>query len=428
MKKYFPLFLLFILLSRLNAQSVHRCYTHELMQHREQQTPGYMQVVDSHFNQLKEQSALRSSGDTIYRIRTVVHVVYTAADENIPDALIWDQLQVLNENFRRQTPDTVRTRDVFQPFAADAGIEFYLADTDPDGNPTTGITRTQGSPGFLGFEPFSDNVKSAATGGKNPWPTDRYLNIWVCNILNGLGILGYAFPPSDAPNWPAGSVTDSSKQGVVIHYTQIGRNNPAALLPEVAEGRTAVHEVGHYLGLRHIWGDGDCTEDDGLEDTPDAADASQQSCDTLQNTCTEAGVEYPDMIENYMDYSDERCQNMFTHQQVGIMRASLQGSRAGVADILLTGMQEENIHSNSLKMFPNPVSTQLHIQWTIASPDVQHVGIVSADGRVVTEWKGADCRRSVFSVAHLPSGLYTLQVAAAGHLIQQRFVKLSAAD
>jgi hypothetical protein len=107
-------------------------------------------------------------------------------------------------------------------------------------------------------------VKSAASGGKDAWPTDRYMNIWVCNVLNGFGILGYAFPPVDAPNWPANSTADSAKEGVVLHYPVVGRNFSAPIDPSVAAGKSAVHEVGHYLGLRHIWGDGDCTEDDGL--------------------------------------------------------------------------------------------------------------------------------------------------------------------
>ena len=231
---------------------------------------------------------------------------------------------------------------------------------DPDGNPTSGITRTQGNPGFLGFNPFNDNVKSSSTGGKDAWPTDRYLNIWVCDILFGLGVLGYAFPPADLPNWPSGSGTDSSKQGVVLHYAAFGRNNPYALAPEVAGGRTAVHELGHYLGLRHVWGDdqGACAGtanagSDGIDDTPDTGDSQQQQCNSNSNTCgAGAAGDLPDMIENYMDYSDERCQNMFTAEQVALMRSVLTTYRSGV--ILTQGVGITDPDFSIAKIYPNP--------------------------------------------------------------------------
>jgi hypothetical protein len=338
-----------------------RCGTFDVMKTRDQETPGYLNRVNTTFDYAKQiadaNKSNRSLGDTVYRIRCVFHILYTNAAENIPDSVIYSQIEVLNEDYRRRNADTFKTRDLFKPIATDAHIEFYLADTDPDGNPSTGITRTQASPGFLGFNPFQDNAKSAATGGKDPWPTDRYLNIWVCNILNGLGVLGYAFPPSNAPGWPQGSSTDSAKQGVVLHYPVVGRNYPTPIDATVAGGRSAVHEIGHYLGLRHIWGDGDCTQDDGISDTPLSDAAHQQTCDTTDNSCPDSPTDFPDMIENYMDYSDDRCLNMFTREQVEIMHAMLQTSRAGIADVVVeTGINEVESYFTRTDVFPNPAN------------------------------------------------------------------------
>lgn len=356
------------------AQVPHRCGSFEYNMIRKAVVPGYAEAVEKTFQKAKaySQSAPFKAQDEILRVPIVVHVIYNTPEENLSDAVIQRQIEILNRDYRRQNSDAADTRAVFQPVAADAGIEFFLATADPDGNPTTGITRTptdvenfsgidiqalmqalqecgvtdpndmnqllQALPclmqsGFdfaslLNMQSGLDQMKDDATGGKDPWPTDRYLNIWVCDL--GGAILGFAYPPAEAPNWPAGSAGTAQTDGVVIHYQVLSDNNPTTP-PQfngvVDRGRTCVHEVGHYLGLRHIWGDADCSEDDGLADTPDADAASQQTCDYNKNTCNES-PEVPDMIENYMDYSDEDCMNMFTADQVAIMRAMLLGPRS----------------------------------------------------------------------------------------------------
>ena len=392
-------------------QKINRCASHDIVVNRNNQEPGFAQRMNDRFDYLKsiatENKAIRAGEDTLYRIRCVFHVVYTAPEENIPDSVIFSQIEVLNECYRRTNADTVVTREVFKPFAADTKIEFYLATEDPDGNPTTGITRTVGSPtGFLGFTPFGDEVKADATGGKDAWPTDRYMNIWVCNVLNGFGILGYAFPPVDAPNWPANSTADSAKEGVVLHYPVVGRNFSAPIDPSVAAGKSAVHEVGHYLGLRHIWGDGDCTEDDGLADTPDAADANQQTCDTTLNTCSESPIEYPDMIENYMDYSDDRCLNMFTNDQIGIMRASLQGSRRGIRDALVISNVKTVDNIAGLQVFPNPTTGQVMMTWTEQQLNNAAIEVYNAMGSLITHIDGIQSNKAIIDLSSFSNGVY----------------------
>ena len=306
-----------------------------------------------------------------YYIPVVFHVVWNQESQNIPDYVLESQIDVLNEDYRRLNENSSETREEFLEFAGDANIEFFLANIDPDGNPTSGIIRTYTErEEFLMFDDvFSneitlDEVKFSSSDGSDAWDTNRYLNIWICNIgvldIFGLElgqVYGYAYPPvnieealstleeSTVPDWPVDMLSnDSAVQGVVLHYTAVGRNNPSADEDGMTEnnlGRTAVHEVGHYLGLRHIWGDavaffGDdgCTVDDGILDTPNASDQAGYICDFNKNTCLGDDFgsidDLPDMVENYMDYSPGACQNLFTNGQINIMRTVLEISRTGL--------------------------------------------------------------------------------------------------
>lgn len=429
MKKLFSLVTIAVSVFHFsNAQVIqNRCGTFDVMKARDQESPGYLNRVNVTFDYAKQIAEAnknnRAVGDTVYRIRCVFHVLYTSATENIPDSVIYSQLEVLNEDYRRRNADTFKTRDIFKDVAADTRIEFYLADTDPDGNPTTGITRTQGNPGFLGYNPFQDNAKSAATGGIDPWPTDRYLNIWVCNILNGLGVLGYAFPPSNAPNWPQGSTTDSTKQGVVLHYPVVGRNYTAPIDPTVARGRSAVHEIGHYLGLRHIWGDGDCTADDGISDTPLSDAAHQQTCDTTDNSCPDSPSDFPDMMENYMDYSDDRCLNMFTQGQVDIMHAMLQSTRAGIATVVVeTGINEADNYFTRTDVFPNPTTGMVTLQVQTKGGRNYRYEVFNVVGEKLfseAELSAAFTQRSL-NFSEQPAGIYFIKISSGEQVVVKK--------
>lgn len=242
----------------------------------------------------------------VVRIPVVVHVLYRTSTENISDAQIASQIQVLNEDFRRTNSDRNNTWSQ----AADSEIEFCLANIDPNGNATNGITRT-----YTSVSSFSTNdaMKYSSQGGKNAWPTDKYLNIWVCNI--GGGILGYA-------QFPGGG--SYATDGVVIGYNYFGTLGTAQA--PFNKGRTATHEVGHWLNLRHIWGDGPCGADDFVSDTPES-DAANYGCSTGHISCSST-----DMVQNYMDYSDDACMNLFTQGQKNRMQAlfSSGGFRVGL--------------------------------------------------------------------------------------------------
>jgi hypothetical protein len=336
---------------------------------------GYIEAVSASFEYAKQNAKhYKTDGeDTILRIPVVVHIVYRDQTENLDDSLVYNQIQVLNEDFRRLNADASSTRQEFVPFAADAGIEFYLAEIDPDGNPTTGIVRQSSTTAYFmsfNFQTLTysmDVVKYDTAGGSNAWPVDKYLNIWVCDLslpLLGDALLGFAYPPVGAANWPTGSTpVDPNADGVVIHYKVFGRNNPNAVgvLSDADRGRTVTHEVGHYLGLRHIWGDGDCTMDDGISDTPDADADAGFACDYSKNTCTETNIEYPDMIENYMDYAADACQNLFTQEQADLMRSSINNFRSGLLTNQSSSINEQT-NGISVQVYPSPANEFVYIE------------------------------------------------------------------
>jgi hypothetical protein len=239
----------------------------------------------------------------IVTIPTVVHVIYSNSNENISDAQILSQINVLNEDFRRLNSDADGTWSQ----AADTEIEFCLASVDPNGNSTTGITRKSSNTTSWGT---NDAMKFASNGGVNAWPTGDYLNIWVCNI--GGGILGYA-------QFPGGS---TSTDGVVVGPNYFG--STGYLSAPFDLGRTTTHEVGHWLNLRHIWGDGGCNVDDFVSDTP-TSDASNGGCAVGHVSCGSV-----DMVQNYMDYSDDACMNLYTQGQKTRMRAVFDGFRSSL--------------------------------------------------------------------------------------------------
>ena len=249
----------------------------------------------------------------IITIPVVVHVVYYNSTQNITDARINEQIQVLNEDFRRLNADRTNTPAAFSSVAADVQIEFKLAKIDPNGNPTTGITRTPTPTN--GFSASTNNVKSSITGGINPWNTQKYLNIWVCNLTSPSGIMGYSSSPVDFATYP-------NLDGVVIHYNYFGKTGTSA---PYNKGRTTTHEVGHWLDLRHIWADNpSCSVDDGVADTPVQSaytTSYHPNCPSFPRydacTTTSPGV----MFMNFMDYTDDGCMNLFTNGQKTRMRA-----------------------------------------------------------------------------------------------------------
>ncbi|MGB3799240.1 MAG: zinc metalloprotease, partial [Lewinella sp.] len=253
----------------------------------------------------------------ILTIPVIVHVLYQNNTENISDAQINSQIAVLNEDFRRMNADRSDTPSDFGPVAADTEIEFCLTD----------VIRKATTRNSFGT---NDAVKFSSAGGSDAVDPTRAMNLWVCEI--GSGILGYA-------QFPGGN---AATDGIVIDYRYFGTRGTATAPFNL--GRTATHEVGHWLNLRHIWGDGGCNVDDFVSDTPTAGGPNYTGGACAYpgpNSCKprgkNSGVDFPDMFQNYMDYSDDQCMNLFTIGQKDRMWAAVSASRPGLINATCDG-------------------------------------------------------------------------------------------
>ncbi len=267
---------------------------------------------------------------TVRVIPVVFHVIHEGGSENISKVQIQSQIDEMNACYRRLNADTTDTPSPFKPLAGDAEIEFRLAQLDPNGNCTDGITRT--------FSHLTndarDNVKALID-----WPNNKYLNIWSVKSIDAQGVVGTVL---GFATFPGGS---SSTDGVELRSDVIGTIGTALTSGWNSGGRAAVHEVGHYLNLYHIWGDdnGACTGSDLVGDTPNQADKNFSTCPTFPkfDTCTPSGdgVMYPD----YMDYTQGTCMNMFSVGQDARMNATLSSVTSGrnnlwaTANLIATG-------------------------------------------------------------------------------------------
>jgi hypothetical protein len=248
-------------------------------------------------------------------IPVVVHVVGSPDGAGaVTEEQVRGQIAVLNADFRGTNPDAKFIPEPFQDLAADARVEFVLASVDPQGVPTTGINRVNSDVATFGAD--DDAVKFTASGGADAWPADRYLNLWVCRLEGGL--LGYA----QFPGGPA------ETDGVVITHTGFGTGGTAAA--PFDGGRTATHEIGHWLNLRHIWGDDDtgCSGSDFVEDTPNQAGPNTGTPTFPSVTCNNGPN--GDLFVNYMDYVDDVAMVMFTAGQAFRMQAALDAARATI--------------------------------------------------------------------------------------------------
>lgn len=255
-------------------------------------------------------------------IPVVVHVLYNEPGQNVSDEQIQSQIDVLNEDFSLLNPSAVDVPSIWDSIAADTRIRFALAKRDPAGNRTNGINR---KPTYKSnFSQTDNDIFVSDSGGYTPWPSSSYLNIWICPLANN--ILGFA-------NFP--SSTGSSQDGVVLSYRAVGRRG--TVVYPYDGGRTATHEVGHWLALLHIWGDdgGLCTgkdftgTDQIFDDTPNQADANYR-CRSfpLTDACE---PDFPGiMFMNYMDYTDDACMSFFTKGQSKKMRAVLFNQRDSI--------------------------------------------------------------------------------------------------
>lgn len=358
---------LFLCATAYHTMSQRSCRSQEYLQQLLQTDPELAQRISrfeaaaSSANKeiLSQIAGGTGPGSSVIRIPVVVHVLYNSPVQNVSDAQIQSQIDALNRDFRRRNDDTVKTPAAFRHLAADCQFEFVLANVDPKGFVTTGIIRKHTNIQLFGID---DRIKSSANGGDDPWDSNSYLNIWVGQLAGSL--IGYASPVYG----------DRNKDGVAINYSAFGTMGTAGA--PFNKGRVLVHEVGHWLGLRHIWGDRACG-DDYVDDTPPQQTSSYGCVTGSPTSCGNSG----NMYMNYMDLTFDACTNLFTQGQKAKMRSLF--AKDGWREALLSSKAADgngrpvpvespiDTVAASIGLFPNPVQSMLTID---VKADEQQLG------------------------------------------------------
>jgi hypothetical protein len=399
------------------------CSTMEVLERLMKEDPGYRDRMNQIEQQIQEYLRQNPERDNlIVNIPVVVHVVYRTTTENISDAQIQSQISVLNQDFRKLNADAGNTPAAFAGLVADCQINFCLATRDPNGAATTGITRTKTRKTAFST---NDDVKKSSRGGKDPWPASSYLNLWVCNLSNG--ILGYA-------QFPGGS---AATDGVVINYKAMGTTGTATYPFNL--GRTATHEVGHWLNLRHIWGDDGtgCTGSDLVSDTPNQADENY-GCPAFPAVSCSNGPN-GDMFMNYMDYTDDRCMYMFTTGQSGRMNAVLSGTRVSllsssgcVAPLVYNQPETDNSVSESVgevalyQNHPNPFNPSTSISFNLPEGGQVSLKVFDMSGKevanLVNSYFDAGRHSVNFDASSLASGVYYYKLTSGNFVTMKKMM------
>ena len=352
------------------------------------------------------------SRDTEFVIPIVFHFIH---HPNFPPdkSFIIKMMSEINADFSRMNADTIKLRSKFISRAGNPKIRFVLVDKDENGQPSNGYT-VRSSWNTFGVEPYQSyrtwhNMKFDSCGGISPWNTQKYLNIWVCNMESPKSgktyWAGFATPPIKAPHWGP-LYRDSSIDGIVLdHYTYSNSNRSSIL----------THEIGHYLGLRHVSGDPPpifdsaamCLYDDSLFDTPRVLHQNYFTCDTTRNSCIEPLNDFPDMLENFMDYTGDKCRNTFTKQQVFIMRYCLNTLRPQLSKLIVTTIVKPTLFL--LDIYPNPNKGFIHIDFKDSFANDYSVVIYDYLGQKVLESRIVQ-PKSIVNLECLASGLYQLTI------------------
>jgi hypothetical protein len=391
------------------------CRSFEYQQQLIQNYPSLKETRETIEHFISTRTSSRLSSARVAELKTItipviVHVLYHYPGENISDDLVKSQIAALNRDFRKLNPDTISIPQPFKSIAADCGIQFQLATVDATGRASTGIIRK--------YTPVTrwttdDKIKFSSQMGDDAWDANSYLNVWV----GTMDLNGYSSSPGD----PA------SKDGIVISNQAFGMTNTGSY----HKGRTAVHEVGHWLGLRHLWGDANCG-DDGIADTPKQQTFTSGCPSSVRVSC--GNGPYGDMYMDYMDFTNDDCLLMFTEGQKqkiltlfepgGPRNSILSSNGLGIPTIEQYPLPEAAPQWLQVKIFPNPVSMELTLN---IEYDARWIGkelrVFNINGQLEIR-KMITSKIQKLDVRNLKPGIYFISAEKEGEKLLQKFIKI----
>jgi hypothetical protein len=405
------------LIGIVSGTQAQKCKAQDRMAQRILENPRLGRKIEETDKRIEQWiSQKQSSPDKkreIITIPVVVHVLWNESDQNISDEQIQSQIEVLNEDFRRQNEDRLSSDHPFYEFTEDIQMEFCLATRDPFGAVTQGITRTK-----TNIKSWNDNnyddVFFSDRGGKNNWNPDHYLNMYV---IEGDGeTLGFASFPDELEDY-------REFDGVVIDHRVFGRTGTSGSEDfEGAMGRTATHEVGHWLNLWHIWGDEFCGDDKVSDTVP--AEEDNYDCPSFPHHPNNECGSGPngEMYMNYMDYVDDACAVMFTKGQGNRMRAVLAGLRSPIQKsngCFAASYTLDQTLADNLVIYPNPALQGEVRIWLNESnlSDVQII-ILDVNGREIFNTSAI----ASLNLNALSRGVYFLKIYTADRFASKKLI------
>lgn len=352
------------------------------------------------------QMSIQSRGGQI-TIPVVVHIVWHTTDENISDAVVASQIDILNKDFNAKNSDLDRVPQEFKKRIATSGISFCLANKDTNGLPTTGIIRTKTSVKVIGL---TNNIFETKLGGSNNWNPDKYLNIWVANTSDY--ITGIGSYPNLVPTY---------QSGVIVHPRYFGKNATR----KFGLGRVAVHEIGHYFGLYHTWGelnDTICETNDEVEDTPPQLYAYEGCPKYPQYSCGTSNL-----FMNYMDYVNDPCMFMFTEGQMQRMLMTIEKYRSGLLTSDMSCTSSHKGEALNCLFFPNPTSGQIKIEWALGiNTEGGQIQVFNLLGQLLIQKSiPSNTGYLQLNLADFANGIYHLSVNITGKGILSQKIILS---
>lgn len=411
------------------SQEIAKCYTTELIENELITNPDYKGEINKVFQQNRLWLADNNKEKTTITIPIVVHVIYRQSHSNpgigtnIPNFQIEDAIRILNEDYSKTNSEFPNPpRNTFINSAGNPNLKFCLATTDPDGNPTTGITRTLSSKNYFLYPSENNDMKKDNTGGINGWPPSKYLNVWICDISSSGNstVLGYAYPPG-LQSW------NSWKDGPVVDFQYFGTTGNAS---SNSDGRTLTHEIGHFLGLNHTFCEsqsgGCCDNDDSnVYDTPATDDVyfGNVNANTNNNTCNDLlygfSSDLLDMDENFMAYSNHTW--MFSNDQVSEMMATLNGYRSNLKNsdvsVNCTGIvSNNNIDNKRFKIYPNPNNGK----FIVVTENNVKIEILNVLGNIIYQSNNTSTQE--IDLSFVENGIYIININSDNERFTEKII------